>query len=85
MRIQLTAVYTREKGGGYSCYVREVPGAISQGETLEEARSNLGDALQLVLEETARTFEEIDGDYEERIVEPIAVPALPASPRPTAR
>lgn len=77
MSVRLTAIYTREKGGGYSCYVREVPAAISQGESLEEARANLADALRLVLEETARTFEEIDGEFEERIVEPIVVPSVP--------
>jgi len=30
--------------------VEEIPAAISQGETLQEAKANLRDALQLVLE-----------------------------------
>lgn len=30
--------------------MEEIPAAISQGETLEEAKANLRDALQLVLE-----------------------------------
>ena len=37
------------KEGGYTCFVEEVPAAISQGETLAEAKANLLDALKLVL------------------------------------
>lgn len=36
--------------GGYTCFVKEVPAAISEGETLEEAKANLLDALKLVLQ-----------------------------------
>jgi predicted RNase H-like HicB family nuclease len=32
------------------CFVEEVPAAISEGETLEEAKKNLLEALQLVLQ-----------------------------------
>ena len=38
------------EGGGYLGYVREVPGAITQGQTFAETRENLKDALQLMLE-----------------------------------
>ena len=38
------------KEGGYTCFVEEIPAAISQGESLEEAKANLLDALKLVLE-----------------------------------
>ena len=46
----LTAVYTAAPEGGYTAIIEEVPGAISEGETLEEARANLSDALRMVLE-----------------------------------
>ena len=39
----------RIKEGGFTCFVAEVPAAISQGETLSEAKANLLDALKLVL------------------------------------
>lgn len=45
-----TAVFVEEPKGGYSAYAEEIPGANSQGETLDEAKENLKDALQLVLE-----------------------------------
>lgn len=49
MPIQLTAVF-RDVPGGYAAFVEELPGANSQGETLEEAWANLQEAVALVLE-----------------------------------
>ncbi len=49
MEIQLTAVF-RKVPGGYVGYVEELPGANTQGLTLEEARTNLPEAVALVLE-----------------------------------
>ena len=48
--MKLTAVFEPAKEGGYTCFVEEIPAAISQGETLEEAKANLRDALRLVLD-----------------------------------
>ena len=48
--MKLTAVFEPAKEGGYSCFIEEIPAAISQGDTLEEAKSNLADALKLVLQ-----------------------------------
>jgi len=45
-----TAVFEEAEEGGYIAYVAEVPGATTQGETLEEARENLREAIELVLE-----------------------------------
>jgi predicted RNase H-like HicB family nuclease len=45
-----TAVFEPAEAGGYVAFVEEVPGAISQGETLDEARENLKEALSLMLE-----------------------------------
>lgn len=49
MDITLTAVY-QEVPEGYIAFVEELPGANSQGATLEEARANLEEAVELVLE-----------------------------------
>lgn len=46
----LTAVYEPATEGGFTCYVEEIPAAISEGDTLEEAEANLMDALKMVLE-----------------------------------
>jgi predicted RNase H-like HicB family nuclease len=45
-----TAVFEEAPEGGYMALVEELPGAISQGDTLIEARENLKDAIELILE-----------------------------------
>ena len=49
MEIRFTAVF-REVPEGFVAFVEELPGANTQGATLDEARSNLEEAVQLVLE-----------------------------------
>lgn len=50
MTNDFTAVYQPADEGGFVAYAEELPGAITQGETLAEARENLAEAIQLVLE-----------------------------------
>ena len=67
-----TAVFEPAEEGGYVAFVEEVPGANSQGETLEEARENLKEALALMLEVNRENA--LKGVDESRVVrEPIAV------------
>ena len=47
--MKLTAVYIAVPEG-YVGFVEELPGANTQGATLEEARENLKEAVQLVLD-----------------------------------
>ena len=49
MNIRLTSVFQKVPEG-YIGYVEELPGANTQGDTLEEARQNLKEAIELVLE-----------------------------------
>jgi predicted RNase H-like HicB family nuclease len=49
MKIKLTAVFQKVPEG-YIGFVQELPGANTQGATLEEARTNLQEAINLVLE-----------------------------------
>ncbi len=49
MDISFTAVFQKVPEG-YIGYVEELPGANTQGESLDEARVNLREAVQLVLE-----------------------------------
>jgi predicted RNase H-like HicB family nuclease len=48
-RMKLTAVYMKVPEG-YIAFIEELPGANTQGATLEEARENLREAVELVLE-----------------------------------
>lgn len=47
--MELTAVFMQVPEG-YVAFVEELPGANTQGATLEEARENLREAVALVLE-----------------------------------
>lgn len=47
---KLTAVFEEAPQGGYISYIEEITGVNSQGETLEEAKVNLAEALELILE-----------------------------------
>lgn len=45
-----TAILEPADEGGYICWLEEIPDAMSQGETQEEALINVIDALKLLLE-----------------------------------
>ena len=57
-RMQLTAVFVQVPEGGYVAFVEELPGANTQGATLEEARENLREAVALVIESNRELAEE---------------------------
>jgi len=46
--IEMTAVFEPCDEGGFIAYVQEIPGINTQGETIEEARENLADAVNLI-------------------------------------
>ncbi len=48
--LKLMAIYEKAAEGGYIGYVAELPGANTQGETMEETRDNLKEAVLLLLE-----------------------------------
>lgn len=56
--MQLTAVFVQLPEGGYVAFVEELPGANTQGATLEEARENLREAVGLVIESHRELAEE---------------------------
>ena len=71
--MELTAVYIQVPEG-YIAFVEELPGANTQGETLDEARENLAEAVALILEANRDAAErEIAGRAVIR--EPLRVPA----------
>ena len=57
MNLHLTAVFQKVPEG-YIGFVEELPGANTQGATLEEARTNLQEAVALVLEANRELVEE---------------------------
>ena len=57
MKAKFTAVFQKVPEG-YVAFVEELPGANTQGSTLEEARANLEEAVALVLEANRALAEE---------------------------
>lgn len=56
-----TAVFQPAEEGGFVAWVEELPGANTQGETLEEARENLREAVELILEvNRERSLQDVD-------------------------
>jgi len=69
--LRFAAVYVKVPEG-YIAFVEQLPGANTQGKTLEEARANLLEAVRLVLEaNTALAEESVRG--REVIREPLSV------------
>jgi antitoxin HicB len=50
LKLKLTAVFDPAPEGGFTCHFEELPEVFSEGETLDEAKANLMDALLQVME-----------------------------------
>ncbi|HET9784811.1 MAG TPA: type II toxin-antitoxin system HicB family antitoxin [Terriglobales bacterium] len=66
--MQVTCVFEEAAEGGYVAYVEEIPGANSQGETLDEARENLREAISLVLETNRELAERSLQERQARVI-----------------
>jgi predicted RNase H-like HicB family nuclease len=53
MKAGLTAIIEKAPEGGYWAVCAEVPGANGQGETIEEAKQSLREAIRLIFEDRA--------------------------------
>ncbi len=51
MKAEFTAIIEPAPEGGYWAICPEIPGANGQGETIEEAKENLREAIELILED----------------------------------
>jgi antitoxin HicB len=48
--LNYTVVFQKEKEGGYTVFVPMLPGCVSYGRNLEEAKKMIEDAIKLYLE-----------------------------------
>ena len=69
---EFTGVFKKVRGG-YTAWTEELPGANTQGRTLAEAKDNLRDAIELILE-TNRAMENVDATLQ-RMSLKVSVPA----------
>jgi predicted RNase H-like HicB family nuclease len=73
MELAFTAVF-KKVPGGYVSFVEELAGANTQGRTLEEARENLREAVELVLDAN-RALVRAEAGAGEVIREPLKIAA----------
>jgi predicted RNase H-like HicB family nuclease len=61
--LKYDVVFEEQSEGGYTVTVPSLPGCISEGDTFEEAKSNIAEAITAYLESLAMDGEEIpEGD-----------------------
>jgi predicted RNase H-like HicB family nuclease len=60
--MELTIILEVQEEGGYTVYVPSLPGCISQGDTREEAITNIKEAIELYLESDTNELIEFSGE-----------------------
>jgi len=71
MKAELTAIIEEAPEGGYWAVCPEVPGANGQGESIEEAKQSLREAIRLIFEDRVADMKR--GLPEDAIQEVIAI------------
>ncbi len=56
MKSEFTAIIDKAPEGGFWAFCPEVPGANGQGETIDEAKQSLIQAVELILEDRRLDF-----------------------------
>lgn len=69
MITEFTAVIEASPEGGYWAYCPEIPGANGQGESVAEARENLKESIELILEDRREDY--LRGKSQDAICEKI--------------
>ena len=64
---RFTVVIEADEAGGYYAFCPALPGCYSQGETLEEARTNAKEAIRCHLESLMKDGESIPTEHDEFI------------------
>jgi predicted RNase H-like HicB family nuclease len=76
--LSYSVFYQQASEGGYVAFVPALPGCHTQGETLEEAERNVGEAVALYLDSLLAYGESIPEEgpsFQGRVSVPVSVPA----------
>ncbi len=71
--LKYDAIFEEQPDGGYTVTVPSLPGCISEGDTFEEARVNIADAIKLYVEDMIADGEEVPTDSRVIVTGQIAV------------
>jgi len=64
-RLRVKVLLHEAEEGGYWAQVPALPGCVTEGQTMEELRANLRDAIQAILLSTSGAFQPTAGGHEE--------------------
>lgn len=72
-----TVLFEKAPEGGYVATVPTLPGCMSQGETFEETKDQIKDAIKGYIAVLKEDGDEIPVEYEEHIAATVAIPVMP--------
>ena len=72
--LNYNVIFQEEKSGGYSVWVPDLPGCASQGETFDEAKDNIKEAIGLYLEDASVSSVKSATDHFRQFFVPVSVP-----------
>jgi antitoxin HicB len=78
--LKYEAVFEEQEVGGFTVTVPALPGCISEGDTFEEAKKNIAEAITVYLESLAMDGEEIPSPDQSVFVQRIQVNRPSISP-----
>lgn len=71
--LQYDVVFEKEQDGGYSIWVPDLRGCVSQGDNLEEAINNIKESIELYLEDANDDQIEEGKLHKDRFIIPVQV------------
>ncbi len=72
--LEYNAIFQKETEGGFSVWIPALPGCASQGETFEEATSNIKEAIALYLDDAEDVdIEEEDKNTRNQFMVPVSI------------
>ncbi len=75
-KFQFAVILHAEQGGGWWVEVPFLPGCVSQGDTIDEALSNIKEAIELTVEDMLANGEEVPQEHQEGRTVTVQLPAL---------
>lgn len=71
--LKYDVLFEEQEVGGYTVTVPSLPGCISEGDTFEEAKTNIADAIKLYVEDLAADGEKIPQGESTAFIAPVEI------------
>ena len=72
--LSYTVLFEQAEEGGYIAFVPALPGCMTQGETFEETKNNIQDAIVGYIQVLREDGDDVPTEYKEHIAATVAVP-----------